>query len=399
MKRSWKHTRIWKRLASGLLTAAMLVTMLPTTAFAALWENGRIHNQEILTALENLCGSKDEAQHYYALLDEYGLLDEDGGLFSNWSGVITIQEKSRPLTIGEARTMTEGDVTVNGSACVLSELKAMLDRMEQLGLLVDNVPAADWQLQVDGQTVPPIALSAALDNWTAPDEAPKEDPEQSGSILASFGRSFGIGAPAQSPAAPVVTVLGKKADSAAVLEVVGFLAQYGLLTETGAAPDWNLALSGGGREIAADELLALVKDGALADDTVVNVDGTPVTVADLKVMLEIEEYIAYLRETYFDGHQWSQEQLDSLDSLMEQINSEGIDVLAPEGERSDPVPFGGGSHCCRQYGGRVVYRCCTCNRNPEPFGSPRGFGYSAHIGGHRADRLLHLCEHNPGLCA
>lgn len=64
--------------------------------FAALWENGRIHNQEILTALENLCGSKDEAQHYYALLDEYGLLDEDGGLFSNWSGVITIQEKSRP---------------------------------------------------------------------------------------------------------------------------------------------------------------------------------------------------------------------------------------------------------------------------------------------------------------
>ena len=77
----------WKRWIAGLLTAVMLVTMLPTTAFAALWENGRVHNQEILTALENLCGSKDEAQHYYALLDEYGLLDEDGGLFSNWSGV------------------------------------------------------------------------------------------------------------------------------------------------------------------------------------------------------------------------------------------------------------------------------------------------------------------------
>ena len=125
-----------------------------------------------------------------------------------------------------------------------------------------------------------------------------------------------------------------------MLEVVGFLAQYGLLTETGAAPDWNLALSGGGREIAADELLALVKDGALADDTVVNVDGTPVTVADLKVMLEIEEYIAYLQETYFDGHQWSQEQLDSLDSLMEQINSEGIDVLAPEGSEAIQFPSG-----------------------------------------------------------
>lgn len=83
-----------------------------------------------------------------------------------------------------------------------------------------------------------------------------------------------------------------------------------------------------------------MKDGALADDTVVNVDGTPVTVADLKVMLEIEEYIAYLRETYFDGHQWSQEQLDSLDSLMEQINSEGIDVLAPEGSEAIQFPSG-----------------------------------------------------------
>ncbi len=97
MKRSWKHTRIWKRLASGLLTAAMLVTMLPPRLLPPCGKNGRVHNQEILTALEKFMRQQDdEAQHYYALLDEYGLLDEDGGLFSNWSGVITIQEKAAP---------------------------------------------------------------------------------------------------------------------------------------------------------------------------------------------------------------------------------------------------------------------------------------------------------------
>lgn len=114
MKRSWKHTRIWKRLASGLLTAAMLVTMLPTTAFAALWENGRVHNQEILTALENLCGSKMRHSTTMPFWTSTACWMRMGACSPTGAAVITIQEKSRPLTIGEARTMTEGDVTVNG---------------------------------------------------------------------------------------------------------------------------------------------------------------------------------------------------------------------------------------------------------------------------------------------
>lgn len=344
----------WKRWIAGLLTAVMLVTMLPTTALAALWENSASHNREILAALEELCGSEDGARYYYDLLDEYGLLEEDGDLFTNWSGVITIQEDSTPLTIAEVRAMTEGNVTVNGRACSVTSLNAALDQMEALGLLAGNAPVPDWQLQVDGQGVAPAELAAALDSWTAPEgpeeETPAEpesseeteletpelpqgggagDPEQSGGLLASIGRFFGVGASTQTPAAPVVTVLGRSVDSGAVLDAVAFLEQYNLLTDTGCAVDWDLTLPGGDREIMADELLDMVESGELADSAVVNVDGIPVTVADLKVMIEIEEYIAYLRETYFDGHEWTQEQLDNLEDLVDQINNEGIEFLPP----------------------------------------------------------------------
>ena len=51
MKRSWKRTRIWRRLVSGLLTAVMLVTMLPTAAYAALLDNTPDQNRQILEEL------------------------------------------------------------------------------------------------------------------------------------------------------------------------------------------------------------------------------------------------------------------------------------------------------------------------------------------------------------
>lgn len=350
----------WKRWIAGLLTAVMLVTMLPATAYAALWDNSDRYNREILAALEALCGSEDEARYYYDLLEEYGLLEEDGDLFTNWSGVITIQEDSTPLTIAQVRAMAEGNVTVNGRACSVAALNAALDGLEALGLLVDNAPVTDWRLQLDGQDVAPAELETALENWQAPaapeegqeapaspgepetpeepeqpqepetPETPDETTEQSDGLLASIASLFSAGADAQADAAPVVTVLGQAVDSGEVLEAVAFLDQYGLLTDTGCAADWALAQPGGDREITVEELLDMVESGQLADDAVVNVDGIPVTVADLKVMIEIEAYIAYLRETYFDGHQWTQEQLDNLEDLKDQIENEGIEFLPPD---------------------------------------------------------------------
>lgn len=140
-----------------------------------------------------------------------------------------------------------------------------------------------------------------------PEEAPAEndpgeEPEESGAEPVQMSaRSV------QNQAAPMVTALGGVADPDALLDVTAFLDQYGLLTDTGCLTEWGIALPGGDREIAVEELLDMVERGELADSAVVDVDGIPVTVADLKVMLEIEEYIAYLRRTYFDGHQWTQE--------------------------------------------------------------------------------------------
>ena len=57
-----------------------------------------------------------------------------------------------------------------------------------------------------------------------------------------------MGASAQAPAAPVVTVLGQTVDSGDVLEVIAFLDQYGLLTDAGCAADWGLTLPGGERK-------------------------------------------------------------------------------------------------------------------------------------------------------
>ena len=56
----------------------MFATVLPTAAFASLLDNGPAVNAEILAQLEALVGSPEEAQRYYALLQQCGLLDEDG---------------------------------------------------------------------------------------------------------------------------------------------------------------------------------------------------------------------------------------------------------------------------------------------------------------------------------
>ena len=76
MKRSWKRTRIWRRLVSGLLTAVMLVTMLPTAAYAALLDNTPDQNRQILEELTAFWGDEKTAQEAMELLRQYGLPTE-----------------------------------------------------------------------------------------------------------------------------------------------------------------------------------------------------------------------------------------------------------------------------------------------------------------------------------
>ena len=258
-----KH-QIWKRLTAMTLAVVMTVMLLPTAAYAALWDNTPGQNQEILRELTEFWGDEKTAEEAVKLLRQYGLIDKEGNVLTNWSGTITIQEESRPLTIGEAWELAGGDVTVNGRACTVERLKEALDNLASLGLLADNTPVAGWQLQVDGQAVAPAELSAVLDGWTAQEapETPEENPENPGEapkaesgLLQSIAALFTLGS--EVPAAPVVTVLGRTADSAAVRKAVDFLTQYGLLTETGCVSDWELSLPGGERKADLTELLRM----------------------------------------------------------------------------------------------------------------------------------------------
>ena len=159
-----------RRILSMILCICMVITVLPVQAFAALLNNDPAENRAILAQLQEICGSEDEAERYYGLLQQYGLLDEDGNAIDSWV------------------------ITMDGEDVTLDELRAVL--------------AGDY------------------------------DPTK-----------------------------------------------------------------------------------------LVIVDDTPITLGDLATILEIEDYIAYLRRTYFSGGEWTQAQLASLQSLQEQINTRGIVML------------------------------------------------------------------------
>ena len=163
-----KH--LCRKLVSMLLAVLLCVQLLPAAVMAALIDNSPSYNRQILSALEEIVGSEEEAERYYAILQQYGLLDEDGSVPNQW------------------------EIYMDGEQVTLDEVKTLLDE-----------------------------------------------------------------------------------------------------------PDCDLT----------KQLL---------------VDGAVITLGDLQTMLEIEDYITYLRTTYFNGAEWTEEQKKSLESLAAQIESQGIQM-------------------------------------------------------------------------
>ena len=60
--------RLLKQIAAMILVIVMAATAFPPVVMAALVDNDPQVNREILTRLEELCGSPQEAEDYYALL-------------------------------------------------------------------------------------------------------------------------------------------------------------------------------------------------------------------------------------------------------------------------------------------------------------------------------------------
>lgn len=295
--------RIWKRLTAGILAMVLLLAMMPVQALAALTDNSSDRNAAILSDLTAFLGDDKTARQAVELLRQYGLIDKSGNVLTDWSGAITIEESPRALTFDEAKALTGGTVTVNGRACDAAALRDALGKLDALGLFIGGAPAADWQLAVDGV---PTALAGL-------------------------------------PAAPAgaVTVLGAPAEVGALSEVITFLAQYDLLTDTGALADWRLTLPGGSRQTTMAELLVMLEDDAADRSMVVTVDGTPITLGDFETMMQIEKELTRIRDTYLqEDVDLTAAQASSLYSLYEQIAADGLTLYSTQGADALVFPSG-----------------------------------------------------------
>ena len=114
---------------------------------------------------------------------------------------------------------------------------------------------------------------------------------------------------------------GGEASAEAVYDA---LQKYGVLDEDGHVPEqWSITLDGA--PITLSELRALLADPDADLTRTVTVDGAAVTLKDIGLMLEIEDYIAYLKKTYFsDDVPLTDAHRESLASLYSQLQNDGL---------------------------------------------------------------------------
>ena len=97
-----------------------------------------------------------------------------------------------------------------------------------------------------------------------------------------------------------------------------------MLTETGALTDWALTVPGERRQVTAEELTAMAEAGEADDDTLVLVGETPISLEDLRLLLDIEAELRRIEETYFQEEvELSPEQAENLVSIYEQLLADG----------------------------------------------------------------------------
>lgn len=113
---------------------------------------------------------------------------------------------------------------------------------------------------------------------------------------------------------------GSSAEAAAVLE------KYGLLDENGQLNvDETVNLDG--EDLTLSEVMDLLSDPATDLTEVGYVDGTPIALGDLKTIIEIEQELARIQETYFSDRTFSGEAVSNLNSLLDQMETSGISLM------------------------------------------------------------------------
>ena len=108
-------------------------------------------------------------------------------------------------------------------------------------------------------------------------------------------------------------------------QVLSVLNALGLLDEDGNFKvDQTITLDGQVLTLAA--VMELLENSATDLTRIADVDGTPVALGDLKTMIQIEQELQRIKDTYFSGREFTGEALGNLNSLMEQLELQGISL-------------------------------------------------------------------------
>ena len=159
-------------------------------------------------------------------------------------------------------------------------------------------------------------------------------------------------------------------------QVLSMLNALGLLDEAGNLKvDQTITLDGQVLTLAA--VMELLENPATDLTRIADVDGTPVALGDLKTMIQIEQELQRIKDTYFSGREFTGEALENLNSLMEQLELQGISLrysasaTAPEGVETVDM-----SGMMRQTLGREAYNNKWDSGTFAVYsGKPVGFSY------------------------
>ena len=111
-------------------------------------------------------------------------------------------------------------------------------------------------------------------------------------------------------------------------QVLSMLNALGLLDEDGNFKvDQTITLDG--RVLTLAAVMELLENPATDLTRIADVDGTPVALGDLKTMIQIEQELQRIKDTYFSGREFTGEALENLNSLMEQLELQGISLRNP----------------------------------------------------------------------
>ena len=129
----------WKRWLAGVMTAVMLVAALPTAAYAAvgdLLNMNSVQRTALLEALEAAYG--DDAEAYLAILEQYGLVDEDGNFVTDEKIVMDGQAYTLDdieAILDDPATDLSKVVEVDGAHLTLADLKTVVEIERYLAYL------------------------------------------------------------------------------------------------------------------------------------------------------------------------------------------------------------------------------------------------------------------------